>query len=263
MTSIEMTGKSIDEATQLALEQLGVTEDDVYVEILDEGAKGFLGLGQTPARVKVTVKDKRMPFTDDKSTAETGPCIEEPKVGSSDEYAESATLAEPVTIDAQFGQHDAADHISEEDPAEAARASLQSILDGIGLGGMAVVKSASSEAISLNIDGGDSGVLIGKHGQTINAMQYLVGLIANRHLQRRVRVTIDSEGYRGRREDTLKSQAVFLASKVRESGEEAVIESLDASERRIIHTTLADDPAVYTYSEGDEPDRHVVISPKK
>lgn len=253
MTSIEMTGKNIEEATQLALEELGVTEDSVYVEILDEGAKGFLGLGQTPAKVKVTLKDAQTPAPNDQFATVI-----------------DSELSEETTDITMSSSQETADndkeYPAEKSPielAETARTILQAIVDGIGYGGTAVTGDVSPNMIHLNIDGGDSGILIGKHGQTINAIQYLISVIINKRRLKRIRVTVDSEGYRTRREEALKNQALFLANKVKESGEEAVLDSLDASERRIIHTTLADNPYVYTYSEGEDPDRHIVISPKK
>ncbi|MHB0999585.1 MAG: RNA-binding cell elongation regulator Jag/EloR [Armatimonadota bacterium] len=252
MTSIEMTGKNIEEATELALEQLGATEDDVYVEILDEGTKGFLGLGQTPAKVRVTLKEAAVQAP---AESEEEPYVsEEPQVST--EKAE-APAARPVY------EREAMTEDMMQAAAEKSVEVLQTILDGIGSGGKAEIKNVSPDAIYLNIVDGDAGVLIGKHGQTINAMQYLTGVITNRQIHNRVRVLVDAEDYRTRREESLKSQALYLAEKVRESKQEAVLDSLDANERRIIHTTLADDPYVYTYSEGEEPDRHVVISPKK
>ena len=251
MTSIEMTGKNIEEATQLALDELGVTEDKVYVEILDEGAKGFLGLGQTPAKVKVTLKDALPTSADDQFAP----------VAASDTYEAKLEIIEPAKREDTHQEMPVEKSAAEQ--AETARTILQSIVDGIGYGGTAVITNVSSDMIHLNIDGGDSGILIGKHGQTINSIQYLIGVIINKHQQKRIRVTVDSEGYRTRREDALRNQALFLANKVKESGEEAVLDSLDASERRIIHTTLADNQYVYTYSEGEDPDRHIVISPKK
>ncbi|MHB1458051.1 MAG: RNA-binding cell elongation regulator Jag/EloR [Armatimonadota bacterium] len=251
MTSIEMTGKTIEEATQLALDELGVTEDKVDVEILDEGAKGFLGLGQTPAKVKVTLKDAQSASADN----QFAPIIVSDTNEDKQEIIEPAKNEEPYRE--MLPEKTAAEQ------AETAKTILQSIVDGIGYGGTAIITNVSSDMIHLNIDGGDSGILIGKHGQTINAIQYLISVIINKRQPKRIRVTVDSEGYRTRREDALRNQALFLANKVKESGEEAVLDSLDASERRIIHTTLADDQYVYTYSEGEDPDRHIVISPRK
>ncbi len=251
MSSIEITGKCIEEATQLAIEQLGVTEDDVYVEIVEEGAKGFLGIGQSPAKVRVTLKDPN-------SSINEINVIQNSQVSESD--------ARDQAIPADETKDESSDQLVPDDNinlSEIARSTLQSIVDGIGFGGTAVIVDSSDEFINLNIEGGDSGVLIGKHGQTINAIQYVVILIVNKHLAKRVRINIDVEGYRARRAETLTNRAKDLADKVRESGEEAVLEPLDASERRIIHTALADDPDVCTYSEGMEPERYIVISPKK
>ncbi len=257
MTSIEQTGKTVEEATELALKALGVSEDEVDIEILDEGTRGFLGIGQSPAKVRVTLKpEARLKET----TAEP---------------AQQPTAREGVETKAvTVPQEEIAGGEEPEEPAglpptdavllaaEKAKNVLQHILDGIGNGARAEIKS-TDEQVVLNIAGGDVGMLIGKHGQTINAIQYLVGVITNKQLQHKVRIIVDAEGYRSRREEALRNQALFLAKKVKESGQEAVLEALMASERRIIHLALANDPDVYTYSEGEEPNRRVVISPRK
>jgi spoIIIJ-associated protein len=147
--------------------------------------------------------------------------------------------------------------------AEISLNALQHIADGIEDGAKASVKSTADNQVVLEILSGEPATIIGKHGQTIDAIQYLVGVITNKRLQERVRVVVDVEGYRSKREEALTDQARYFASQVKETGEEAVLEPLHANERRIIHSALADDPDVYTYSEGEEPDRHVVISPKK
>lgn len=294
MTSIEQTGKTIEEATEKALEQLGVTEDDVDVEILEEPAKGFLGLGQSPARVRVTVKPRPEPETaqkpaprerqrqrpasreerpprqkqaprEDRPQRQRPPREERPKQPEPVQQAEKPTPApaapeaprpaEPVAAVPSGDVMKVASEVSVE--------TLQRIVDSIEDGAKVAVKNASDGQLSLEVTSSDPATIIGKHGQTIDAIQYLVGVITNKRLPEKVRVVVDVEGYRTRREEALRSQAVQLAARVRESGEEAVLEPLAASERRIIHTALADDPDVYTYSEGEEPERHVVISPKK
>jgi spoIIIJ-associated protein len=107
------------------------------------------------------------------------------------------------------------------------------------------------------------GVVIGKHGGTINALQYLISLILQKRVGERVRLVIDAEGYRSRREQALRDMAHTYAQRVKDSGQEAVLDALQSYERRIIHNCLADDPDVFTYSEGEEPDRRVVISPRE
>jgi spoIIIJ-associated protein len=276
MTSIEQTGKNVEEATQLALEKLGVTEDQVDVEILDEGTKGFLGIKQSPAVVRVTVKvqPEEHPAPRPRAPRQRKPKAQEAAVKAEKQAAPKAkpapvkkeaapepAKAEPAAPQAEVEKAKITEDIAQ--TAERARQVLQHILDGIGMGGTAQVKSAADGRIQINITGGDSAVLIGKHGQTIDSLQYLVNVIINRHLEERVRISFDVEGYRERREDTLRQHALFLAKKVKESGQEAVLEPLRANERRIVHTALADDPDIYTYSEGTEPERYVVISPKK
>jgi spoIIIJ-associated protein len=117
-------------------------------------------------------------------------------------------------------------------------------------------------SVRLLVEGPDMGVVIGKHGGTINALQYLVGLILQKRTGERIRLVIDAEGYRTRREQALRDMARAYAQRVKETGQEAVLDALQAYERRIIHNSLSDDPDVFTYSEGEEPDRRVVISPR-
>ena len=284
MAGIEETGKNIEEATRKALEQLGVTEDEVDVEILEEGAKGFLGIGQAPARVRVTLREgvrteeKPRPKRAPRPPRERRPAPEKPAPPAEPEAApekpspprpprpprerkpkpappEKAPEKAPEPVPAPAG--------AVGDAPEIARDALQRILDALENGGNAEIKVTGDEEIVLDMVGGDTPRLIGRHGQTINAIQYLVGVVTNKRTQSRVRVVVDAEGYRGRREDALRKQALYLAKQVKESGQEAVLDSLTPNERRIIHTALVDDPDVTTYSEGEEPERHLVISPKK
>lgn len=275
MTSIEQTGKNIEEATRLALEKLGVTEDEVDVEILEEGTRGFLGLGQAPARVRVTVKSappparparearepRRAPARRPRQPKRTAPTPEAPQAAEV-ETAPQPTAAPPAPAAEPETAEETPIAVDVQQAAEIGRDVLQTILRSMGESAKVVVRSAEDETVVLDMQGGDTAILIGKHGQTIDALQYLVGVITNKRLGGKVRIVLDAEGYRGRREQMLRERALLLAQKVRETGQEAVLESLAANERRIIHTTLANDPDVYTYSEGEGAGRHVVISPK-
>lgn len=118
------------------------------------------------------------------------------------------------------------------------------------------------ENITLNINGKDQGVLIGKHGQTLDAIQYLVNLAVNKNLSEKERIIVDVEGYRRRREETLRRLAVRIAEKVKREGRKEVLEPMAPHERRIIHSTLQGYKEVFTYSEGEDPYRHVIISPQ-
>lgn len=268
MTSIEQTGKSVEEATQLALQRLGVTEEEVVVEILDEGSKGFLGLGQTPAVVRVTLRERPAREATEASGEEE---VSLPTSTAYEDIGEpetpEANNTEPEDETVLFTEPSADEAISSEDivqkAAEISREMLQHIVEIMGDGARVSVKSAEDRQVVLDIVGGNTALLIGKHGQTINALQYLVGIATNKRLPGQIRIILDAEGYRQRREHMLREHALHLAEKVKETGQEAVLDPLEAFERRIVHLALANDPEVYTYSEGEEPDRRVVISPKK
>ncbi len=126
-----------------------------------------------------------------------------------------------------------------------------------------VVRSASSEEVVIDIVGEDVALLIGKHGQTLDALQYLMAIAANKSSSERRRVILDAENYRNRHQEILERKAREYAKAVAREGKEAVLEPQSARDRRIIHLALADHPDVYTYSEGEGDERHVVISPKK
>lgn len=205
---VEKTGKTVDEAKQAALSELGV--DPALVEFVEvvEPTKGFLGLlGGKPARVKAVVRELS--------------------------------------------------------PIEKAEKFLSDIFKAMKLD-IEIEKSESEDGTVFNLIGDNLGILIGKHGQTLDSLQYLSNLAANRGLtDNKVRVIIDIENYRSRREDTLRRLAMRLADKVRRTGERIVLEPMNRHERKIIHMALQDNYRVSTYSSGDEPYRKVVIELKR
>jgi len=151
---------------------------------------------------------------------------------------------------------------SELSSAEIGREALQAIIDKMGLSATVVVAEDTDEQVVLDMQGDDIAILIGRQGDTLNALQLIVGVIVGRATEQRRRVLVDAQGYRERRAEALCARAEEVAKQVRESGREALIESLHAYERRIIHLALADHPDVYTYSEGEGDDRVLVISPR-
>lgn len=146
---------------------------------------------------------------------------------------------------------------------EFARATLARIVELMGLDAEVALDPRPDGTIRLEIRGDETDVVIGRQGSTINALQYLVGLMTHHHAGYRVRVVVDTGGYRDQREEALRELARTFAQQVKETGQEAVLDALHSYERRIIHTALADDPDVTTYSEGEEPDRRVVITPRE
>ncbi|MFZ5645073.1 MAG: RNA-binding cell elongation regulator Jag/EloR [Bacillota bacterium] len=206
MQVIEKTGKTVDEAIDLAISELGIPRDDIEVEIIEQPSKGFLGIiGSKPARVKVIVKNT---------------------------------------------------------PARRINSIMTDILNTMNL--EAKIKIAERDnTITLNLEGENLGILIGRRGETLDALQYLVNLSINKNQENRKKLILDIEGYRKRREETLKKLAHKLADKAMQRGRNVVLEPMNSLERRIIHTALQGRDDISTFSEGEEPYRKIIISPKK
>ena len=246
---VEATGKTVAEALASAVKQLGCTENDVDYEVLEAPSKGFLGLfGVKPAKIKVT--QKKMPA--DAAPAVT---VEEVKVDNSSaadvpvEAAEKVEPAEPtVPVEEQLAR---------------AEKFLREVFEAMNIE-VTWKQSEAEDGVVFNLEGENLGILIGKHGQTLDSLQYLVNLAANRGVaEGRVRIIIDIEGYRARREETLMRLAGHLAEKACRIGEEVHLEPMNRHERKIIHMALQDNRRVSTYSAGDEPRRYVVIVPRR
>ncbi|MCX7970790.1 MAG: protein jag [Negativicutes bacterium] len=238
MATVEKEGKTIEEAVELALSELSAREEDVDIEVLVPPSKGFLGIGARLARVRVS--DRR---------GETAGAV----AGDSQ-----------VVLASQAGRADAGAAASRagQQGVAAAKDFLQAVFRAMGIP-VSLEKLRSKEAVVLNLRGENLGVLIGKHGQTLDALQYLTGLVVNRRSdgEERTRIILDVEDYRRRRHDTLKKLAVRLAAQVKREGVSKVLEPMSSQERKVIHTTLQADRLVTTVSEGEEPRRKVVISP--
>jgi len=140
---------------------------------------------------------------------------------------------------------------------------LQGFLTAAGLSAEAAVETLTETSVTIAITGDDAPLLVGGNGQTLDALQYLLMLMTNKSRDQRLRITIDADGYRARREKKLTDFAMELAAQVAANSEEAVTDPMNPMDRRIIHTALVDHPDVETYSEGDEPNRYVVISPRQ
>ena len=205
MKTLEATGKTYEEALMAGLAQMGLPSDKVDVEVLEEGSKGFLGIGAKPYRLRLTKKDT---------------------------------------------------------PPLRAEEFLQNVTELMGLDVVLDVQD-EEEALRIEMQGDNQGILIGHRGETLDALQYLTSLLVNKGGKDYRRVTLDTEGYRAKREQTLINLANRMAAKVQRSGRRMVLEPMNPYERRILHATLQDNPHVTTHSEGEEPNRRVVIAPKR
>jgi spoIIIJ-associated protein len=165
-------------------------------------------------------------------------------------------------METEEGQAAAAGSPNGADPGAIAQEFLEELLRAMGFEAEVVARAQGDDTYRLEMQGPEMGGLIGRQGSTLGALQYLLTLVVNRRSGQRVRLVLDAEGYRSRREESLRQNALDLAGQVKESGQECVLDPMSAFDRRIVHTALAGNPDIYTYSEGEEPERCVVISPR-
>jgi spoIIIJ-associated protein len=229
MEEREFSGKNVEEAIEKGLKELGLSREDVEVKILDEGKAGLFGLmGASPAKVKLIVK---------------------PTKGLTGEEKGEVAPEKPFAIDLTLAQ-------------KRAKEELEGILKIMGIGGE-VSTSLEGGKVVANIKSENGAVLIGKKGQTLNALQLIVNLIVSRDEKTRTKVVVDMENYRQRREKALVKIAKEVASEVKRKGEPYELEPMSPDERRIIHLALKDDKDVETTSKGEGSYRRVVVSPKR
>ncbi len=257
MRTIEATGKTIEDAVRSGLVRLGLMEEEVTIEVLAEPKSGFLGFGSKPAKVRLTEKArKNAPIYDIEEEERKAAPPAEPKAAEAApaEDVTAETPEEPAAVEAEPAE----ETFTAEEAATKAKAFLQDVLRNMGIEVM-IEKMIKSDKIILHLHGKNLGILIGKHGQTLDALQYLTNLTTNQGEETRHFIMLDVENYRQRREETLKQLAVRLAGRVKRSGEKVVLEPMNGYERKIIHVALQNEAHVRTESEGQDPYRHVVI----
>lgn len=261
MRTIEATGKTIEDAVRSGLVRLGLMEEEVTIEVLAEPKSGFLGFGSKPAKVRLTEKArKNAPIYDieEEERKAAPPAESKAAEAAPAEDVTAETPKEPVEEPAAVEAEPAEETFTAEEAAAKAKAFLQDVLRNMGIEVM-IEKMIKSDKIILHLHGKNLGILIGKHGQTLDALQYLTNLTTNQGEETRHFIMLDVENYRQRREETLKQLAVRLAGRVKRSGEKVVLEPMNGYERKIIHVALQNEAHVRTESEGQDPYRHVVI----
>ena len=266
---ITLSAKTLDDAITEALVQLGVTSDRLDYIVVEKGSEGFLGIGRKQAVIKARRKQEEKPVeeTVEESKVET-PVKEEVK-------PEKKTEKKPAKEHSHTKKN-----VREEKPevksepkkeAELAKVEPQTIetcekfiydvMNAMGMEDVKVTSAVDEEgALSINMEGSNMGILIGKRGQTLDSLQYLTNRVANKMQDGYVRVKLDTEDYRRRRKETLENLAKNIASKVKRTRKTVSLEPMNPYERRIIHSALQSDPAVSTHSEGEEPYRRVVVT---
>ena len=266
---ITVSAKTLDDAITEALVQLGVTSDRLDYIVVEKGSEGFLGIGRKQAVIKARRKREEKPVeeTVEESKVET-PVKEEVK-------PEKKTEKKPAKEHSHTKKN-----VREEKPevksepkkeVELAKVEPQTIetcekfiydvMNAMGMDDVKVTSVVDEEgALSINMEGSNMGILIGKRGQTLDSLQYLTNRVANKMQDGYVRVKLDTEDYRRRRKQTLENLAKNIASKVKRTRKTVSLEPMNPYERRIIHSALQSDPAVSTHSEGEEPYRRVVVT---
>ena len=266
---ITLSAKTLDDAITEALVQLGVTSDRLDYIVVEKGSEGFLGIGRKQAVIKARRKREEKPVeeTVEESKVET-PVKEEVK-------PEKKTEKKPAKEHSHTKKN-----VREEKPevksepkkeVELAKVEPQTIetcekfiydvMNAMGMDDVKVTSAVDEEgALSINMEGSNMGILIGKRGQTLDSLQYLTNRVANKMQDGYVRVKLDTEDYRRRRKETLENLAKNIASKVKRTRKTVSLEPMNPYERRIIHSALQSDPAVSTHSEGEEPYRRVVVT---
>ncbi len=258
MESIEQSGRTVEEAVNTALEALGVTRDQVNIEIIAHESRGLLGILGTPARVRVTLKSAAAEQAPAAEEAEPEPEPEEDE--APEKYQDEEDEEEERPQPAPSGP------VTASELGERACEILTRILALMGTDATPELIADDEEGVQINLHTEeDMGLLIGRRGQTLSALQLLVAMMANRPLppEERRRIILDVEGYRERREIALRSLARNSADRAKRSGRPVRLEALNPRERRIVHLALADDPAVTTRSEGEDPNRVIVIVPRR
>ena len=281
--SIRVSAKTLDDAITEALIQLGVTSDRLEYEVIEKGSAGFLGIGMKQSVIEAWKKEEEPEVTVEDIIKEEFRAKKKPEAPKKKEKparVKEEAKAEPA---AEVKKETAAEPAAaKEEPEEAApvkkevelakvedqtiEAVSQFINDTLKAMNMEVKTSASIDedgALCIDMEGEHMGILIGKRGQTLDALQYLANRVANKHQDGYVRVKLDTENYRARREETLKHLAKNIAHKVKRNRRPVALEPMNPYERRIIHSALQSDPYVTTHSEGEEPYRKVVVTLKR
>ena len=289
MEYIEITGKTVDEAITNATIKLSVTSDKLEYEVVDKGSNGFLGINRRPAVIKVRIADAQDEFEQVVKEAVAAPKQEskpfkKPEVKKVDTQAPknefkraSENVAKPVNTEKPLQVKSTPAQKPEENMDKtskrpvagdnmepAIRKFLGDVLKAMGMEAeVKVVIDENEGSVDIELVGENMGVLIGKRGQTLDSLQYLVSLVANKEADGYFRVKLDAENYRARRKETLESLAKNIAYKVKRTRKPVSLEPMNPYERRIIHSALQNDKYVSTRSEGEEPFRHVVVYLKR
>lgn len=267
-TTLEVIAPTIEEAVANGLQDLGLSEEMVDIEILDEGSKGLFGLGTRHARVRLTVKSSSIDAKNLLVESGSEPSSLDEKIAQPLEVDEAESDLEtyedeldvevsisPAVIDIEYILETAEDTVSE-------LLKKMKVVAEVSAHPGEASESGNRPTVYVDILGKDLSILIGRQAETLNALQYVSSLIIGKELGRSITLVLDVEGYRQRREQQLRQLARRMADQALKTGRRQVLEPMPANERRFIHIELRDNPEVRTESIGEEPHRKVTIIPE-
>ena len=268
MSYIDVTGKTEEEAIQNALTQLGMDRDDVSVEILERAKSGFLGIGSCPARVRVTYGPEEAPMTEPVAVpvkpevkAETRKETLRKEAPRKESPRKEAPRPQRREISEEKPAAPAEDlPLCEDDNAKRISAFLSGLLAHLDSEAQIRVYEVEKSRYKVILEGSRLGALIGRRGETLDAIQQLTNYAINSGKDKRIRVQVDAENYRAKREASLEALSRKVAAKVLKYRRSVTLEPMNAYERHVIHAALQDEPGVTTYSIGTEPNRRVVVA---
>lgn len=242
-------GPTIDEAISQGLSDLGLKKEAVTIDILTDAKKGFLGMGKKDARVSIEPIEIEEPIVTSELTEET-PVDPEPLAGVSEttDSAESTDLL--VDLDGDAAVKELALY-------------LTNVTNEMGVPALVKIRHESNGLIIMDLETSKQGMLIGKHGKILNALQYLAQVFLHRVAKEKLSVVVNVGNYRQKREEVLTRLAKRTAEKVKETGRPVFLEPMPAFERKMIHAALSKDDYIKTHSEGEDPYRYLVVEPAK
>ena len=240
---LEKSGRTMEEAIAAALAELGKSEEEISVEVLERAKSGFLGIGAQPAVIRVSYEVPDEPV-EEKKAAPAPKKAEEKKAAPAPKKPEPKKAA-PVDEDAEFA---------------AVRAFVSGLMERMGVEAEIEISRRDNGGINVNLSGSGMGAIIGRRGETLDAIQHLTNYVVNRDSDKHMHISVDAENYRAKREESLTKLAEKMAEKAIKYKRSMALEPMNSYERHVIHTALQNYEGVTTSSTGVEPNRRVVVS---
>ncbi len=263
INTLEKSARTVDAAIEEALNELGMNRDDVSVEILDMGKTGFLGFGAQPARVCVSYETPDPETVKVEKPAPAPKAEKKPAPAKAEKPAKAAApkAEKPAPASAPKAEVSPAPEVTDENPDYAAiRKFLTGLLERMGVNAEMEISPRDNGGINVNLRGPAMGAIIGRRGETLDAIQHLTNYVVNKDSEKHLHISVDAEAYRSKREETLTHLAEKMAEKAIKYKRSMALEPMNSYERHVIHTALQNYEGVTTSSTGVEPNRRVVVS---